>query len=93
MRETHGGELKHTGFGDRMRGSGKMAEVIADLFRLHVRKNGLDRPMPGNTRMPPRRAGAPAGRGPMQGPRRMPDDATTARKAPEIPDFQTDLFG
>src|SRR5690606_12045257 len=52
MRETHGGELKHVGFGDRMRGTGKMADLIADLFRLHVRKNGLDRGEPGNMRVP-----------------------------------------
>ena len=77
LRETHGGELKHTGFGDRMRGTGKMAEVIADLFRLHVRKNGLDRPTLGK----------------MQMPRRKPDEVVTPKKTPKIPDFQTDLFG
>ena len=73
-------ELKHTGFGDRMRGSGKMAELVADLFRLHVRKNGLDKPAPGNMRMP----------------RRKPEEAVTAKKTTKItdsPDFQTDLFG
>jgi DNA repair photolyase len=41
LRETHGGELKQTGFGTRMRGQGKMADVIEDLFLLHARKNGL----------------------------------------------------
>jgi DNA repair photolyase len=80
LRETHGGELKHTGFGDRMRGTGKMADVISDLFKLHVRKNGLDRGEPGNMRIPrtqPNRAA-------------FPPLALEKVKKPEI---QTDLFG
>jgi DNA repair photolyase len=88
LRETHGGELKHTGFGDRMRGTGKMAAVIADLFRLHVRKNGLDRPPAGSMRMPRRKV--PEGRK-AQAPRpqRVPERPESGKKPP----FQTDLFG
>src|SRR5690606_36845805 len=52
MRETHGGDLKPVGFGDRVRGTGKMANVIADLVRLHVQRKGRDRPPPGNMRVP-----------------------------------------
>jgi DNA repair photolyase len=91
MRETHGGNLKHTGFGDRMKGSGKMADVIADLFRLHVRKNGIDRREAGNMRMPPENPARPAAAEP--GPRRKPDNPGTPKKTPQTPGFQTDLFG
>lgn len=82
MRETHGGELKHVGFGDRMRGTGKMADVIADLFRLHVRKNGLDRGEPGNMRVPRKKevredAANPREAGRHQKPRRKSDIQTS----------------
>lgn len=81
MRETHGGELKHVGFGDRMRGTGKMAGIIADLFRLHVRKNGLDRGEPGNMRVPRKKevredAANPREAGRHQKPRRKSDIQT-----------------
>lgn len=84
MRETHGGDLKHVGFGDRMRGTGKMADVIADLFRLHVRRNGLDRPPPGNMRMPRNRM-----------PARTPAPGIRTGQGHEDPrkqTIQTDLF-
>jgi len=42
IRETHGGALKLTEFGTRMRGQGKMADMIEDLFQLHAKKNGLE---------------------------------------------------
>lgn len=88
LRETHGGELKHAGFGDRMRGTGKMADLISDLFRLHVRKNGLDKPAPGNMRMPSRRV-APSGEAAA-----VPGRVERARtvKARGGADAQTDLF-
>lgn len=81
MRETHGGALKHVGFGDRMRGTGKMADVIADLFRLHVRKNGLDRAAPGNMRIPRKMSRA-----------EMRPEDRRPKKVSE-PQIQTDLFG
>lgn len=84
MRETHGGDLKHVGFGDRMRGTGKMADVIADLFRLHVRRNGLDRPPPGNMRVPRNRM-----------PARTPAPGIRTGQGHEDPrkqTIQTDLF-
>jgi len=37
-----GGKLNSTEFGDRMTGSGAMADQIANLFRLFARKHGLD---------------------------------------------------
>jgi DNA repair photolyase len=41
IRELRGGELYDSAFGDRMRGTGPMAKMIEDLFRLHCQKNGL----------------------------------------------------
>jgi hypothetical protein len=65
--------------------------VIADLFRLHVRKNGIDRREAGNMRMPPENPARPAAAEP--GPRRKPDNPGTPKKTPQTPGFQTDLFG
>jgi hypothetical protein len=42
LRETRGGELYQNDWGRRMTGEGKMAAMIADLFKLHARKNGLN---------------------------------------------------
>jgi DNA repair photolyase len=80
LRETHGGELKHVGFGDRMRGTGKMADVIADLFHLHVRKNGLDRGEPGSMRVPQKLSVSPHGA------------VTGSQETIKQTHFQTDLF-
>jgi DNA repair photolyase len=41
MRETHEGGMAIRDWGRRMTGSGKMADMIASMFRLHARKNGL----------------------------------------------------
>ncbi len=42
IRATRQGGLNQSGFGTRMRGRGKMADLIEDLFQLHVRRNGLN---------------------------------------------------
>jgi DNA repair photolyase len=84
LRETHGGELKHTGFGDRMRGTGKMADVISDLFKLHVRRNGLDRGEPGNMRVPREK---PPVRTKVLSPTPVPHSEKVKK-----PQIQTDLF-
>jgi DNA repair photolyase len=42
IREVRGGELYKTGFGDRMAGTGSMADMVDKLFRIHARKHGLD---------------------------------------------------
>ncbi|MDB5102416.1 MAG: repair photolyase [Fibrobacteres bacterium] len=42
IREVRGGELYRTGFGDRMSGTGTMADMVDKLFRIHARKVGLD---------------------------------------------------
>jgi DNA repair photolyase len=41
IRETRQGELYDTAFGSRMRGSGPMADLIEDLFRVHAARHGL----------------------------------------------------
>ncbi|TVQ57842.1 MAG: PA0069 family radical SAM protein [Phycisphaerales bacterium] len=46
IRQSRGGDLYDTDFSQRMRGSGRHAETIRDMFRLWCRKLGLDRPMP-----------------------------------------------
>lgn len=38
----HHGQLNNSTFGDRMRGSGNIAQIIKDNFRLHARKWGLN---------------------------------------------------
>jgi len=42
LRETRGGELYQNDWGQRMTGQGKMADMIAEMFKLHARKNGLN---------------------------------------------------
>ncbi|MDQ3000896.1 MAG: PA0069 family radical SAM protein [Fibrobacterota bacterium] len=42
IREVRGGGLYKNGFGDRMTGTGTMADMVEKLFRIHSRKYGLD---------------------------------------------------
>ncbi len=42
IREVRGGGLYKNGFGDRMSGTGTMADMVEKLFRIHARKHGLD---------------------------------------------------
>jgi DNA repair photolyase len=46
IRAMRGGKLNDSKFGDRMRGSGAMAEQIAGLFRLVAGRLGLDQGLP-----------------------------------------------
>ncbi len=46
IRATRGGKLNSSQFGERMRGSGLIAEQIEQTFRLFARKHDLDRAMP-----------------------------------------------
>ena len=46
IREVRGGELNATQFGERMRGTGVIAEQIAQLFKVCRRRCGLERAMP-----------------------------------------------
>ncbi|MBE8720500.1 PA0069 family radical SAM protein [Sphingobacterium pedocola] len=39
----HDGKVNNSNFGLRMKGSGKIAEIIRDNFRLHCAKNGLNK--------------------------------------------------
>jgi len=45
IRETRGGKLNRSAFGERMSGTGEIAEQIKSLFRLFKRKYGLDTPL------------------------------------------------
>jgi hypothetical protein len=46
IRSTRAGKLNSSQFGERMKGTGAIAEQIGKTFRLFARKYGLDRPMP-----------------------------------------------
>jgi DNA repair photolyase len=46
MRQLHGGREYDSAFGSRQRGSGPLAEIIAQRFRSAVRRLGLDAPTP-----------------------------------------------
>lgn len=46
IRATHGGKLNCAAFGERMRGSGTLAEHIQQTFQLFVRRYGLDQRLP-----------------------------------------------
>jgi DNA repair photolyase len=46
IRATRGGKLNSSQFGERMHGSGQIAEQIEQTFRVFARKYQLDRPMP-----------------------------------------------
>ena len=43
IRQTHGGKLYKSGFGERMRGEGPVAEMVRTRFNHAARKLGLDR--------------------------------------------------
>ena len=43
LRSVRGGVLNRSEFGKRFQGEGQMADIIEDLFRIHIRKNGLNR--------------------------------------------------
>ncbi|RNL51708.1 PA0069 family radical SAM protein [Pedobacter jejuensis] len=42
IQSCHGGNVSDSRFGDRMRGDGKIAEMIKNNFKLHCRLNGLN---------------------------------------------------
>ena len=46
LREMHGGRDYDARWGHRMRGEGKFAELMAQRFRVHARRLGLDREPP-----------------------------------------------
>ena len=46
VQSVRGGELNSANFGERMRGTGQMADQIKQTFRLFARKHGLDQPLP-----------------------------------------------
>lgn len=46
IRETRGGALSVSQWGQRMTGSGTLAEQIRQMFRVYCRKLGLDSPLP-----------------------------------------------
>ena len=46
IQSVRGGELNSANFGERMRGTGQMADQIKQTFRLFARKHGLDQPLP-----------------------------------------------
>ena len=62
IRDTRGGRLYEAKFGDRMRGQGPYAELLANRFRVASRRHGLDRKHPPfrlDLFRPPRAPGAP----------------------------------
>jgi DNA repair photolyase len=46
LQSVRGGEMNSSNFGERMRGTGQMAEQIKQTFRVFARKCGLDQPLP-----------------------------------------------
>ena len=46
IRNTRDGNLSNSKFGERMRGSGEIAEQIKNMFQVFVRKYGLDQKLP-----------------------------------------------
>lgn len=46
LREMRGGDLYQSRFGERQRGAGEQAELMATMFRVYQRKYGLNRPLP-----------------------------------------------
>lgn len=46
IRETRGGKLNSSTWGERMVGSGEIAEQIQQMFRMFKRKHGLDNKLP-----------------------------------------------
>ncbi|MCY3744756.1 MAG: PA0069 family radical SAM protein [Acidobacteria bacterium] len=62
IRDTRGGRLYEAKFGERMRGQGPYAELLANRFRVASRRYGLDRKHPPfrlDLFRPPRAPGAP----------------------------------
>ena len=62
IRDTRGGELYEAKFGERMRGQGPYAELLATRFRVASRRYGLDKKHPPfrlDLFRPPRAPGAP----------------------------------
>ena len=62
IRDTRGGRLYEARFGERMRGQGPYAELLANRFRVASRRYGLDRKHPPfrlDLFRPPRAPGAP----------------------------------
>ena len=62
IRDTRGGQLYEARFGERMRGQGPYAELLANRFRVASRRYGLDRKHPPfrlDLFRPPRAPGAP----------------------------------
>jgi len=46
IRDMRGGELYQSKWGERQKGTGPMAEQIANVFKVFVKRYGLDKPMP-----------------------------------------------
>lgn len=46
IRDTRGGKLSSSAWGERMKGSGEIADQIKNIFHVFVRKHGLDRKLP-----------------------------------------------
>jgi DNA repair photolyase len=46
IRETRGGKLSSSAWGERMVGTGELAEQIQKMFRLFKSKHGLDKKLP-----------------------------------------------
>lgn len=46
IRETRGGKMSSSRFGERMRGNGPIADQIRQLFQVFSRRHGLDRKLP-----------------------------------------------
>lgn len=66
LRDMHGGRLSDPRFGHRMRGSGKYASQIRELFRLWRRRVGIDgapRPLSAESFVRPRRVATGGDRG------------------------------
>ena len=42
IQSCHQGKVNDSEFGNRMRGTGKLAEMIGDQFRIHCKRNGLN---------------------------------------------------
>lgn len=63
IRETRGGDLYRSGYGDRMAGTGTMADMVGKLFHIHARRLGLEsgerlaalevKPLPATPEEPP----------------------------------------
>ncbi|HMR19957.1 MAG TPA: PA0069 family radical SAM protein [Sphingobacterium sp.] len=43
IQSCHHGQVNNSTFGERMRGAGKIAEIIRDNFKLHCHRNGLNK--------------------------------------------------